>query len=167
MLAEPLASPTKPGFLFLRTGNSARSILAEFLFRSLAGGRCRVESAGSHPAGRVNPHALSVLRKVYGIDASSARSKRLDELPSDPFAAVITLCDSAAAECPLWPYPAARAHWPFPDPAAVEGTVEEKERAFVGIAQALEERFRRLLALPLESLARPQLEAELRKLSSG
>ncbi|WP_020494464.1 arsenate reductase ArsC [Verrucomicrobium sp. 3C] len=158
---------TKPAVLFLCTGNSARGVLAEFLFRSLSGGRFRVESAGSHPTGRVNPHALSVLQKAYSIDASAARSKRLDELPHEPFSAVITLCDNAAAECPVWPYPAARAHWPFPDPAAVEGTVEEKEKAFRDVAQALEERFRRLLALPFEIfLDRLRLEAELRKLST-
>ncbi|QSR85224.1 arsenate reductase ArsC [Methylacidimicrobium sp. B4] len=166
MQTPPPTLATKPAVLFLCTGNSARSVLAEFLFRSLARDRFRVESAGSRPTGRVNPHALSVLRKVYGIDASSARSKRIDELPSDPFAAVITLCDSAAAECPIWPYPAARSHWPFPDPAAVEGTPEEKERAFADVARALEGRFRSLLALPVETLSRSQLEAELRKLSS-
>ncbi len=166
MQTPPPEPTTKPAVLFLCTGNSARSVLAEFLFRSLARDRFRVESAGSRPTGRVNPHALSVLQKVYGIDASSARSKRIDELPSGPFAAVITLCDSAAAECPIWPYPAARAHWPFPDPAAIEGTLEEKEQAFADVARALEGRFRSLLALPVEALARPQLEAELRKLSS-
>ncbi|MGD9895527.1 MAG: arsenate reductase ArsC [Candidatus Methylacidiphilaceae bacterium] len=162
---------TSPGFgnppaiLFLCTGNSARSVLAEFLFRSLCGDRFRVESAGSRPTGRVNPYALSILRKAYGIDGSSARSKRLDELPRERFDAVITLCDSAAAECPVWPYPAARAHWPFPDPAAVEGTDEEKEKAFGEVARALENRFRRLLALPIEGFDRCQLEGELRKLA--
>lgn len=156
----------KPAILFLCTGNSARSVLAEFLFRSLSEGRFRVESAGSRPTGRVNPHAVSVLQKVYGIDASGARSKRLDELPGEPFTVVITLCDSAAAECPVWPYPAARAHWPFPDPAAVEGTPEEKEKAFADVARALEARFRTLLALPVERLSRPELETELRKLAT-
>ncbi len=166
MNPEAREAAAKPAILFLCTGNSARSVLAEFLFRSLADGRFRVESAGSRPTGRVNPHALSVLRKVYGIDASAARSKRIEQLPSEPFAAVITLCDSAAAECPIWPYPAARAHWPFPDPAAVEGTLEEKEKAFADVARALEERFRSLLSLPMERLPRPELEAELRKLAS-
>ncbi|VVM04878.1 partial arsenate reductase, partial [Methylacidimicrobium cyclopophantes] len=121
---------------------------------------------GSRPTGRVNPHAISVLRKAYGIDASTARSKRIEELPREPFDAVITLCDSAAAECPVWPYPAARAHWSFPDPAAVEGTLEEKERAFGEVARTLEERFRRLLSLPVENLDRQALESELRKLAS-
>ncbi|VVM05335.1 arsenate reductase [Methylacidimicrobium tartarophylax] len=167
MQTKMSSSATKPAFLFLCTGNSARSVLAEFLFRSLAGDRFRVESAGSHPTGRVNPHALSVLQNTYGIDASAARSKRIDELPHEPFAAVVTLCDSAAAHCPVWPYPAARAHWPFPDPAAVEGTAEEKEKAFRDVAQALEERFRRLLALPLENFFdRLRLEQELHRLAS-
>ncbi|MDD4933549.1 MAG: arsenate reductase ArsC [Methylacidiphilaceae bacterium] len=167
MQTETPHSAIKPAILFLCTGNSARSVLGEFLFRSLSGGRFRVESAGSRPTGQVNPHALSVLQKDYGIDASAARSKRIDELPHEPFAAVITLCDSAAAECPVWPYPAARAHWPFPDPAAVEGTVEEKEKAFRDVAQGLEERFRHLLALPFEIfLDRLRLERELHKLAS-
>jgi len=119
--------------LFLCTGNSARSILAEAYLNSAGGGRFKAYSAGSKPGGRVNPHAIALLAKRH-IDTAGLRSKSWDEFaaPGAPkMDFVFTVCDNAAAEsCPYWPGKPATAHWGVPDPAAVEGTEEEKRKAF-------------------------------------
>ena len=120
--------------LFLCTGNSARSILAESILRKNGGGRFNAYSAGSHPKGRVNPFALKTL-EAYGYPAEGFRSKSWDEFaaPDAPkLDFVFTVCDSAAGEtCPVWPGQPMTAHWGIEDPAAVEGTrYFEKERAF-------------------------------------
>ena len=147
--------------LFLCTGNSARSILAEAYLNHTARGRYRAYSAGSHPGGKVNPFALELLEKK-GLPASTARSKSWDEFagagaPAIDF--VITVCDSAAAEaCPVWPGRPARAHWGVPDPAAVQGTVEEKRRAFGDAFTALSRRIDLFLALPEERLEQKTLD---------
>jgi arsenate reductase (thioredoxin) len=117
---------TKPvGILVLCTGNSCRSILAEALFRELGGDRVVVESAGSHPAGRVDPRTLHVLDEA-GIDRSWARSKPMTEFLGRSFDHVITVCDDAAEECPVFPGPAVRTHWSIPDPVGASGTDEEQ-----------------------------------------
>lgn len=125
--------------LFLCTGNSARSILAEFLLRRLDP-RFETWSAGSRPKGEVHPLAIQVLREVYGIDARDARSKSWEELRDVGFDFVVTVCDNARQSCPIWPGRAVMAHWDLEDPAAVEGTEEEKLRAFEETARLLHER---------------------------
>lgn len=125
--------------LFLCTGNSARSILAEHLLRSLDP-RFETYSAGSHPRGEVHPLALRVLRDTCGIDPAGARSKSWEELRDVDFDHVITVCDNARQSCPVWPGRASMSHWDLEDPAAVEGTEEEKLRAFEETARLLSER---------------------------
>lgn len=125
--------------LFLCTGNSARSILAEHLLRAMDP-RVETYSAGSHPRGEVHPLALRVLRESYGIDPDGARSKSWEELRDIDFDRVITVCDNARQSCPVWPGGAAMSHWDLEDPAAVEGTEEEKLRAFEETARLLQDR---------------------------
>ena len=125
--------------LFLCTGNSARSILAEYLLRSMDP-RFETYSAGSHPKGEVHPLALRVLRESYGIDAGDARSKSWEELRDVNFDRVITVCDNARQSCPIWPGKAVMSHWGLDDPAAVEGPEEEKLRAFEETARLLQDR---------------------------
>jgi arsenate reductase len=119
--------------LFLCTGNSARSIMAEAVLNHVGRGRFRAFSAGSHPTGRVNPLALATLERNH-VPAVAPRSKSWDEFETPeapPLHFVFTVCDNAAEEtCPIWPGHPTTAHWSIADPAAVEGTHEEKQRAF-------------------------------------
>ena len=110
--------------LVLCTGNSCRSIFAEALFRELGGDRVVIESAGSVPAGAVNPRTERVLDEL-GIDHSWARSKSMTQFLDRPFDHVITVCDDAAEACPTFPGPALRTHWSIPDPAKATGTDDE------------------------------------------
>ena len=103
--------------LVLCTGNSARSVLGEYLLRAKGKGRFEVFSAGSRPTGKVNPVAIRTLREKYGIDASDARSKSWDEFKNVKFDFVITVCDNAKEACPIWPGQPVIAHWSSPDPA--------------------------------------------------
>jgi arsenate reductase len=150
--------------LFLCTGNSARSIMAESILRKDGGGRFRAFSAGSIPKGAVNPFALKVLES-YGYPTVGLASKSWDvfaapDAPKMDF--VLTVCDNAAGEaCPLWPGQPILAHWGIEDPAAVEGTDIEKERAFVTAFRNLKNRVSLLISLPIESLNRLALEAKL------
>lgn len=139
--------------LILCTGNSARSIIAEYLLRQKGGERFEVFSAGAKPTGRVNPLAQWVLQDRYGIDASDARSKSWDEFKNVAFDYIITVCDHAREMCPVWPGKPVLAHWGSPDPAAVEGSVEQKQRAFVEVAAQIARRADLLIALPAEKLA--------------
>jgi protein-tyrosine-phosphatase len=136
--------------LFLCTGNSARSILAEAYLNSL-GGRFRGYSAGSHPAGRVNPFALELLRENR-ISTEGLRSKSWDEFarPDAPrMQFVFTVCDNAAGEtCPLWPGQPVTAHWGVADPAAVQGSDEEKRKAFLLAFTQLSTRIRQFVERP-------------------
>ena len=155
---------TLKSVLFLCTGNSARSILAEAYLNHAARGRYRAYSAGSQPAGEVNPFALELLRRS-GLPTTRARSKSWDEFAA-PGAAkmdfVFTVCDSAAAEvCPVWPGHPVTAHWGVPDPAAVQGTAEEKRRAFKDAFTALSRRIDLFLALPVEKLEQLALKKKL------
>ena len=111
--------------LVLCTGNSCRSILAEALFRELGGDRVAVQSAGSVPAGFVNPITERVLDEA-GIDHSWARSKSMTQFLDQEFDRVLTVCDDAAEACPVFPGPALRTHWSIPDPARAEGSVDER-----------------------------------------
>jgi len=130
----------KQRVLILCTGNSARSQMAEGLLRQLAGERMEVISAGLSPS-RVNPLAIQVMHE-RGIDISQQRSKHLNEYIEQPFDYVITVCDNAAEQCPVFPGRAQRIHWSFPDPASVEGTDEQRLQAFRQTRDALETQLR-------------------------
>ena len=114
--------------LFLCTGNSCRSQMAEGLLRHLAGDRFEALSAGTRPAG-LNPGAIEVMREI-GIDISTHRSRHVDEFVAQEFDWVITVCDSARETCPVFPGAAARLHWSFDDPAAATGSVQERRAVF-------------------------------------
>ena len=141
--------------LFLCTGNSARSILAESIMNKWGKGQFRGHSAGSHPNGKVNPLALELLEQL-DFPTEGLRSKSWDEFasPSDVhFDFVITVCDNAAGEvCPYWPGQPMTAHWGIPDPAAVQGTELEKKFAFRQAFKAMETRIKLFLSLPLASI---------------
>jgi arsenate reductase len=143
--------------LFLCTGNSARSILAEVLLDHWGRGRFKGYSAGSFPKGAVHPLALDLLEKLQ-LPASTLRSKSWNELarPGAPVMDfVFTVCDQAAGEvCPIWPGNPVTAHWGVPDPAAVEGTDAEQRKAFREAYVTLENRIKLLVALPFEKLDR-------------
>jgi arsenate reductase len=126
--------------LILCTGNSARSQIAEGLLRALAGDRFEVSSAGTKPS-IVNPLAIAAMDE-RGLDIRSHRSKHLSEFLAQPFDFVITVCDSAAENCPVFPGPAQRIHWSFPDPAAVQGSEEMRLAAFREVRDAIEGRLR-------------------------
>jgi arsenate reductase len=130
----------KERVLILCTGNSARSQMAEGWLRELAGDRFEVFSAGTHPS-TVNPLAIAVMRE-RGVDISGQRSKSVNEFLDQPFDFVITVCDQAAEACPIFPGPAERIHWSFPDPAAVTGTEEEKRNAFRAVRDNLHDQLR-------------------------
>ncbi len=150
--------------LFLCTGNSARSILGEALLNSMGGGRFKAWSAGSHPGGTVNPFALELLKRK-GLATAELRSKGWDEFsaPGAPaFDFIFTVCDSAAREaCPVWLGHPVTAHWGLPDPAAVEGSDEDKRKAFLGTFVALQRRIELLLALPAAKLESTAAKREL------
>ncbi|HUJ01475.1 MAG TPA: arsenate reductase ArsC [Usitatibacter sp.] len=154
--------------LFLCTGNSARSILAEAMMNRLGRGRFRAYSAGSHPGGKVNPWAIELLRTA-GMPTSGLRSKSWDEFarPGAPaFDFIITVCDNAANEvCPVWPGNPTTAHWGVPDPAAVEGGDEEKRAAFRSAMATLRRRIELLAALPLDKLDRLSIQEDLRRIA--
>lgn len=154
--------------LFLCTGNSARSILFECLLNHLGSERFRAFSAGSQPAGRVNPFALQVLQKA-GIATDGLRSKSWDEFAqtdAPKMDLVITVCDNAAGEvCPYWPGQPATAHWGYPDPAAVQGSDSEKLAAFEQTMRAIKQRLDIFLSLPFEKLDRLSLQQETRSLA--
>jgi len=150
--------------LFLCTGNSARSILAEAILNRVGAGRFVAYSAGSHPKGIVHPYALQLLRSL-NHDTSFARSKDWTEFaqPDAPrMDFVFTVCDNAAAEaCPVWPGQPMTAHWGVPDPAAVEGTEAERHLAFAEAYRMLNNRISIFISLPLASLDRLVLQTRL------
>ena len=153
--------------LFLCTGNSARSILAEALLTRLGGGRFVAASAGSAPKGFVHPQALRLLRG-WGFDDGSFRSKPWDlfvGLGAPPLDIVITVCDAVAEEaCPVWPGAPITAHWGVPNPAVAPD--DEAEAAFSDVAATLRARIERLVALPTGDLDRATLEARVREIGS-
>ncbi|MCA1977876.1 MAG: arsenate reductase ArsC [Thiobacillus sp.] len=153
--------------LFLCTGNSARSILAESLLNQMGRGRFRAFSAGSHPAGQVNPFALELLQKNR-FPTDGLRSKPWDEFahPDAPrLDFVITVCDRAAGEvCPVWPGQPMTAHWGIPDPAAVNGSDDEKRRAFVLAMEQLQRRISMFINLPFATLDGMKLEHAVREI---
>ncbi|MFP3891201.1 MAG: arsenate reductase ArsC [Ralstonia sp.] len=151
--------------LFICTGNSARSILAEGLLNHLGKGRFKAYSAGSHPTGQVNPFALRALQQ-FGIETNDFRSKNWDEFSQDgapELDFVFTVCDKAAGEvCPVWPGQPMTAHWGVPDPAAVEGTDERKLQAIRDAAITLKRRIELFLSLPIPKLDTVALQKAVR-----
>jgi protein-tyrosine-phosphatase len=150
--------------LFLCTGNSARSILAEAYLNAAGRGVFKAYSAGSHPAGKVNPFALELLKKNH-LPLAELRSKNWDEFarPGAPkLDFVFTVCDHAAGElCPVWPGQPITAHWGVADPAAVTGTDADKRKAFLRAFSELGTRINLLLALPVDKLDRLTLKRKL------
>jgi arsenate reductase (thioredoxin) len=153
--------------LFLCTGNSARSILAESIMRKDGRGRFRSFSAGSQPKGRINPFAFKVLERAnYPIDGMRSKSWEEFTKPDAPVMDfVFTVCDSAAAEsCPVWPGQPMTAHWGIDDPASVEGTDIEKEAAFVAAFRYLKNRIDVFVNLPLSGIDKLSLGTKLREI---
>lgn len=155
--------------LFICTQNSARSIMAEALLRSLGAGRFDAHSAGSHPRGSIHPGALRALESL-GLPTTGLHSKdwNVFSAPGTPaFDFVFTVCDNAAGEaCPLWPGQPMTAHWGLPDPAAVQGSEAQCAQAFRDTALALKRRIELMLALPLASLDRLAIQRELRAIGT-
>lgn len=155
--------------LFLCTGNSARSILAEAILRHEGEGRFNAYSAGSQPKGEVHPFALNLLAGL-NLDVGFARSKSWDEfaVPDAPrMDFVFTVCDSAADEaCPVWPGQPMTAHWGIPDPAAAEGSDAERHLAFAEAYRQLSNRISAFLSLPLSSIDRMSLQTRLREIGT-
>jgi len=161
-------NPAHPfNVLFLCTGNSARSILAEVMMNARGAPRFRAYSAGSHPAGHVNPCAVELLRKNR-LPVDGLRSKNWDEFaaPGAPgLDFVFTVCDNAAGEvCPMWPGQPITAHWGVEDPAAVEGSDEDKRKAFFHAYSRLQNRIQLFLSLPLTKLDRVALTQRLKEI---
>lgn len=156
--------------LFLCTGNSARSVMAEGLLNTLGRERFRAYSAGSQPTGRINPFAIEQLQAI-GYPTGQLRSKSWDEFaqanaPKMDF--IITVCGNAASEvCPVWPGQPVAAHWGFEDPAAVQGSDADKRAAFKVTYDQIRARIQRMLSLPLETLARDEQLAGLRKIGAS
>lgn len=150
--------------LFLCTGNSARSIMAEAILQRFGGGKFNAFSAGSMPKGAVHPEALALLTRL-NFNTSTFRSKSWDEFATSGAPAldfVFTVCDNAAGEvCPIWPGQPMTAHWGIPDPAAAEGSSVEIARAFANAYGALQNRIAIFVNLPFESLDRLSLQARL------
>ena len=157
-------TPNHYNVLFLCTGNSARSIMAEAIMNRKGRANFTAFSAGSHPTGVVRPEAIRQL-EMAGLNAADERSKSWDEFsaPDAPHINFIfTVCDNAASEvCPIWPGHPMTAHWGIPDPAAVQGTSEEKARAFCDAFTVLDRRIGLFLSLPLSTLESLAIQKEL------
>ena len=155
--------------LFLCTGNSARSILAESLLNHWGRGKFRGFSAGSFPKGQVNPFAVDLLKRM-NLAAENLRSKSWDEFAAagaPPIDFIITVCDNAAGEvCPVWPGKPMTAHWGIADPAAVDGTDTNKSIAFRKAFKELETRIKLFTSLPISSLDNMTLQSKLREIGS-
>jgi arsenate reductase (thioredoxin) len=151
--------------LFLCTGNSARSILAETILNKVGDGKFRAFSAGSQPKGQIHPLTLQLLRDLQ-YDIAGLRSKSWNEFAkpgAPPLDFVFTVCDNAAREtCPVWPGQPMTAHWGIPDPAAATGSVAEVGLAFKDAHRMLRQRIAAFAALPVKSLDRLSLQAKLR-----
>ena len=156
--------------LFLCTGNSARSVMAEAILNEIGGGRFKAFSAGSLPTGVVNPYTIELLKKQgHPVDRLASKSWSVFEKPGSPrMDLVITVCDNAAREtCPVWPGMPVTAHWGFEDPAACPGSHEAKEAKFNEVYRHIMTRVRQLASLPVERLDRLALEAELQSIGKS
>ena len=153
--------------LFLCTGNSARSVMAEAILNKIGRGRFNAFSAGSRPAGKVNPYTIELLKQLgHTVDGLISKSWSVFERPDSPrMDMIITVCDNAAGEvCPVWPGRPVTAHWGFEDPAAFEGSHEAKSAKFHDIYRQIMTRIRLLVSLPVERLDHLALETELRSI---
>ena len=153
--------------LFLCTGNSARSILGEYLLRQVGGSRFQTFSAGSFPTGKVNPFAIELLKETYEIDTSEARSKSWEEFEGIQFDFIITVCDNAREACPVWPGQPVVAHWGLADPAETKGSDEDIRQAFQETASELRRRIEMFTSLPLEEMDRLKLVHLLNEIGVG
>jgi arsenate reductase (thioredoxin) len=166
-LLREMTSDRVYNVLFLCTGNSARSILAESLLNHWGKGKFRALSAGSFPKGQVHPMAVELLKRM-NLPADNLRSKSWDEFAAPeapPIDFIFTVCDNAAGEvCPIWPGKPMTAHWGIADPAAVEGTDAEKAFAFRKAFKELETRIKLFTSLPIGSLDNLTLQARLREI---
>ncbi len=161
-MTSPRPSTGRPlRVLFLCTGNSARSQLAEAVLNRKGVGRFQAESAGSRPATRVNPYAVETLR-IHGYEWLGHPPRGLDSVLDQQWDFVITVCDRARESCPIFPGQPMIAHWGMPDPAEVEGTDQEKRRAFNEAFLLINRRIDLLLALPMPKLERLALEQRVR-----
>ena len=155
--------------LFICTGNSARSIMAECVLNRLGQGRFRAFSAGSHPTGKVNPHALKLLEQ-FNYPTADLRSKDWAEFTgagAPELSFVFTVCDNAAGEvCPVWPGQPGSAHWGFPDPAAFEGTEAETAAVFAEVYGQIERLLSAFVSLPIEALDSLSLKQRLQELGT-
>jgi protein-tyrosine-phosphatase len=152
--------------LFLCTGNSARSQIAEKVLNRKGRGRFVAESAGSHPAAHVNQYAVEALER-YGYFWTGGRPRGLDGLADQDWDFVITVCDRAKEACPFFPGQPVIAHWGMPDPAAVEGTEDEKRRAFDDTLLTISRRLDLFLALPIDKLSRLALENRVKDIGQS
>ncbi len=164
-------TPDRPyNVLFLCTGNSARSILGEAILNKIGQGKFKAYSAGSHPTGKVNPHALELLERL-GFPTEGARSKSWDEFaqPGAPqLDFVFTVCDNAANEvCPVWPGQPVTAHWGVPDPAAVAGDNEKIDFAFREALAILKRRIELFASLPVRGLDRIALKSKVDEIGTA
>ena len=166
-----MTSPTRIyNALFLCTGNSARSVMAEAILNKKGEGRFKAFSAGSHPAGEVNPFTIALLKR-HGYATSDFRSKNWDgfardDAPTMDF--VITVCDSAAGEmCPIWPGQPMTAHWGFPDPATFQGADPEKHAFFAQVYGQIERRIDIFLNLPIEAMERLAIQRKIREIGEN
>lgn len=156
--------------LFLCTGNSARSVMAEAILNRIGGGRFKAFSAGSHPAGQVNPYTIELLKEQgHPVDQLASKSWSVYAKPAGPrMDMIITVCDNAAGEvCPVWPGRPVTAHWGFEDPAAFVGSHEAKRTRFYDIYRQIMTRVRLLVSLPVERLDHLALETELRSIGKS
>ncbi len=164
-----MTTETTYNALFICTGNSARSILAEGILNELGAGLFRAYSAGSHPKSGVHPQVLATLERLH-IPATGYRSKSWDEFvaPGAPvFDFIFTVCDNAAGEvCPVWPGRPISAHWGVPDPVAVKGAEDQQRKAFMETALTLKRRIELFLSLPLQRLDALSLQHELRSIGT-
>ena len=152
--------------LFLCTGNSVRSIMAEHILKRLGGTRFEAYSAGANPKGVVDPLTLKTLHERFRIDASGARSKSWDEFRNIEFDFVITVCDTARESCPVWPGQPIIAHWGLEDPAPFVGSAVEKERLFLKVAMHVYRRIQIFTSLPLAKLDRLRLERLVKRIGT-
>lgn len=154
--------------LFLCTGNSARSIMAEAILNAEGKGKFQAFSAGSHPTGSVHPYTLEMIR-MAGFDTAGLRSKDWSEFTgpgAEPLDFVFTVCDKAAGEvCPVWPGQPMTAHWGFPDPAAAEGSEADKHAVFATVFKQIRARLASFRELPIEALDRLSLQRRLEELA--